>query len=76
MASARALNKLASCPTRLLGWCSVSAYSSLPLSRGMSTNSEGTDPPRVLITGGLGQLGGGLAKELRYVVCLLARLVS
>lgn len=33
--------------------------------RGMCTNSEGTGPPRVLITGGLGQLGSGLAKQLR-----------
>lgn len=33
--------------------------------RGICTNSEGTGPPRVLITGGLGQLGSGLAKELR-----------
>ena len=29
------------------------------------TNTEGTGPPRVLITGGLGQLGSGLAKVLR-----------
>jgi len=28
-------------------------------------NAEGTGPPRVLITGGLGQLGSGLAKVLR-----------
>ena len=33
--------------------------------RGICTNSEGDGPPRVLITGGLGQLGSGLAKELR-----------
>ena len=33
--------------------------------RGVCTNSEGTGPPRVLITGGLGQLGSGLAKQLR-----------
>lgn len=33
--------------------------------RALCTNSEGTGPPRVLITGGLGQLGGGLAKQLR-----------
>ena len=29
------------------------------------TNTEGTGPPKVLITGGLGQLGSGLAKVLR-----------
>ena len=29
------------------------------------TNTEGTGSPRVLITGGLGQLGSGLAKVLR-----------
>lgn len=33
--------------------------------RGICTNSEGTGPPRVLITGGLGQLGSGLAKQMR-----------
>lgn len=33
--------------------------------RGICTNSEGNGPPRVLITGGLGQLGSGLAKQLR-----------
>lgn len=36
-----------------------------PQHRGLCTNSEGTGPPRVLITGGLGQLGNGLAKQLR-----------
>ena len=35
--------------------------------RGMVKNAEGTGPPRVLITGGLGQLGSDLAKNLRYV---------
>lgn len=34
--------------------------------RTMIANREGTGPPRVLITGGLGQLGRGLAKEMRY----------
>lgn len=38
---------------------------SLPLQRGLITNAEGNGPPRVLITGGLGQLGSGLAKVLR-----------
>lgn len=33
--------------------------------RGICTNGEGTGPPRVLITGGLGQLGSGLAKQMR-----------
>ncbi len=33
--------------------------------RTMISNREGTGPPRVLITGGLGQLGRGLAKEMR-----------
>ena len=37
--------------------------------RRMMANSESSapppSPPRVLITGGLGQLGSGLAKELR-----------
>ena len=39
----------------------------LPLQRGLITNAEGNGPPKVLITGGLGQLGSGLAKVLRYV---------
>ena len=30
------------------------------------TNTEGTGPPRVLITGGLGQLGSGLKCSGRY----------
>lgn len=34
-------------------------------SRTLVTNAEGHWPPRVLITGGLGQLGSSLAKELR-----------
>ena len=41
-------------------------FNSLPLQRGLITNAEGNGPPRVLITGGLGQLGSGLAKVLRY----------
>ena len=39
-------------------------------SRTLVTNAEGHWPPRVLITGGLGQLGSSLAKELRYVQVL------
>ena len=31
------------------------------------SNAEGTGPPRVLITGGLGQLGRGLAETMRCV---------
>lgn len=33
--------------------------------RTLVSNAEGDWPPRVLITGGLGQLGSNLAKELR-----------
>ena len=47
------------------GYGSGGTLSSLPLQRGLITNAEGNGPPRVLITGGLGQLGSGLAKVLR-----------
>lgn len=41
--------------------------------RGMCTTTTATgstDSPRVLITGGMGQLGSGLAKVLRYASLL------
>ena len=42
-----------------------------PHARTLVTGTEGDWPPRVLITGGLGQLGSNLAKELRCVcVCV------
>lgn len=44
------------------------------LRRGLVSNSEGNGPPRVLITGGLGQLGSGLAKVLRWMFVLPRRL--
>lgn len=44
---------------------SLGSLYSPPLQRDYITNAEGNGPPRVLITGGLGQLGSGLAKVLR-----------
>ncbi len=45
----------------------LSTFTDHGTTRTLVSNAEGDWPPRVLITGGLGQLGSNLAKELRYV---------